>query len=316
MKIVFMGTPEFAVPSLDILFSSGYEIVGVVTAPDKPAGRGQHLSQSAVKKYALENDLKLLQPEKLRNENFLTELSSLKADLQVVVAFRMLPAAVFTLPPLGCINVHASLLPNYKGAAPINWAIINGEKETGVTTFFIEQEIDAGNIIFQDKVKIENEETAGDLHDKLKMVGAQLLLKTVQGIESGIYPKIRQPEGKFPLAPKIFTETCMINWEQSSLNIHNLVRGLSPYPTAFTLLNNQTYKIFNTRLTNINSSSHPAGSVQTDQKNFLRVATSDFFIEISDLQPAGKKRLPVKDFLRGYGSLFQQQLIFGNQQTI
>ncbi len=306
-----MGTPEFAVPALDILVQSGYEIAAVVTAPDKPAGRGHHLSQSAVKKYALEHDLPLLQPEKLRNEDFLATLSALQADLQVVVAFRMLPTAVYTMPPMGCINVHASLLPSYRGAAPINWAIINGERETGVSTFFIEQEIDTGYLIFQDKTSIGENETAGELHDKLKVMGASVLFKTVKAIESGNYPKIEQATGKFPTAPKIFTETCRINWQQPALSIHNLVRGLSPYPTAFTLFTGQMLKIFGTALTQITATNIPAGTIATDHKTYLHVATNDYFVAITDLQLAGKKRLPIHEFLRGHGHLFQNATQLG-----
>ena len=311
MKIVFMGTPEFAVPALDILVRSGYEIAAVVTAPDKPAGRGHQLSQSAVKKYALEKELLLLQPEKLRNKDFLSALSALQADLQVVVAFRMLPAAVYTMPPMGCINVHASLLPWYRGAAPINWAIINGERETGVSTFFIEQEIDTGYLIFQDKTTIGENETAGELHDRLKVMGASVLLKTVKAIESGNYPKIEQAIGKFPTATKIFTETCRIDWQQSAMSIHNLVRGLSPYPTAFTQFNGLMMKIFGTAYTQINTADLPAGTIATDQKTYLHIATNDYFVAITDLQLAGKKRLPILEFLRGYGHLFQNESQLG-----
>ncbi|OWY25433.1 methionyl-tRNA formyltransferase [Sphingobacteriales bacterium UPWRP_1] len=300
MRIVFMGTPEFAVPSLNILAEAGYDIVAVITAPDKPAGRGQKLSQTAVKQYAIQHNLPILQPEKLRSVQFLEHLQELRADLQVVVAFRMLPAAVFTLPPLGCVNVHASLLPNYRGAAPINWAIMNGEKETGVTTFFIEQEIDAGNLIMQEKTPIGNEETAGQLHDRLMHIGARLLLKTVQSIEAGNCPKIPQPEGNFLKAPKIFTETCRIHWSLPAVQVHNHIRGLSPYPAAFTHYQQQLLKIYRTQLTGIPTMGKAAGSVETDGKSFLHIACADSWIAAQELQLEGRKRLSVAEFLRGY----------------
>ncbi|OWY20080.1 methionyl-tRNA formyltransferase [Sphingobacteriales bacterium UPWRP_1] len=295
-----MGTPEFAVPSLDILVKAGYEIAAVITAPDKPAGRGQKLSQSAIKQYAQSHNLLVLQPEKLRNPQFLEPLQQLRADLQVVVAFRMLPASVFTLPKLGCINVHASLLPKYRGAAPINWAIMNGETETGVTTFFIEQEIDAGYLIMQEKTVIDNNETAGQLHNRLMHIGARLLLQTVQTIEAGNCPKIRQPEGNFPKAPKIFTETCRINWNLAAVRVHNHIRGLSPYPAAFTHHNHQLLKIFRTQLTGEPVMGQTPGLVETDGKTFLHIACADSWVAAEELQLEGRKRLPVADFLRGY----------------
>lgn len=307
MRIVFMGTPEFAVPSLAILVEAGYDIAAVITAPDKPAGRGHKLSQSAVKEYALSKHLPILQPEKLRNEAFLQTLKELNADLQVVVAFRMLPAAVFTMPQLGCINVHASLLPKYRGAAPINWAIINGEKETGVSTFFIEQEIDKGCIVFQEKTPIGEQETAGDLHDRLMGLGAKVLLQTVQAIEAGNYPKVAQLPGDYPKAPKIYTETCKINWYKTAIEVHNHIRGLSPYPAAFTHLNGQLLKIYQTKPTNIGVSGIDPGTLATDGKTYLHIACADAWISIYELQLQGKKRLSVDDFLRGYGVALSQE---------
>ncbi len=250
LRIVFMGTPEFAVPSLNKLYEAGYDIAGVITAPDKPAGRGMKLSESAVKKYALEKNLKILQPAKLKDPGFIKELEALKADVQVVVAFRMLPEAVWNMPPLGTINLHGSLLPQYRGAAPINWAIINGEKETGVTTFKLKHEIDTGDILLQQKIKIEEDETAGSLHDKMMDVGADLLLQTINQLEQGTIKEVPQnspftiDHSPPPLAPKIFTEMCEINWNKNVKDIYNFIRGLSPYPAAFTYLNGKKLKIF------------------------------------------------------------------------
>jgi methionyl-tRNA formyltransferase len=245
LRIVFMGTPEFAVASLDALVQAGCNIVAVITAPDKPAGRGMKLQESAVKKYAVEKGLPLLQPEKLKNPQFLETLRNLRADLQVVVAFRMLPEVVWNMPPMGTINVHGSLLPKYRGAAPINWAIINGEKETGVTTFKLQHEIDTGNILLQQRLPIGEEETAGELHDRMKVAGAELLVKTVQGLADGTLKEIPQSDvNDVPHAPKIFTETCQINWNKTVEEIHNLIRGLSPYPGAFTTLHGKTLKIY------------------------------------------------------------------------
>ncbi|HEY1112185.1 MAG TPA: methionyl-tRNA formyltransferase, partial [Chitinophagaceae bacterium] len=233
LRIVFMGTPEFAVASLDALVNAGCTIVGVITAPDKPAGRGMKLQESAVKKYAEEKGLHVLQPEKLRNPKFLEELRDLRADLQIVVAFRMLPEAVWNMPPMGTINVHGSLLPQYRGAAPINWAIINGEKETGVTTFKLKHEIDTGDILLQDRIPIGENDTAGEVHDRMKEVGARLLVRTVQGLADGSLKEVPQlsvvaSEADIRHAPKIFTDTCRIDWSQPAANIHNLIRGLSP----------------------------------------------------------------------------------------
>src|SRR6476619_4198146 len=287
LKIVFMGTPEFAVASLDALVNAGFNIAGVITAPDKPAGRGLKISESAVKKYAMEKDLKILQPEKLKNPAFLEELRSLQADVQVVVAFRMLPEVVWNMPPLGTINVHASLLPQYRGAAPINWVIINGEKETGVTTFKLQQEIDTGNILQQEKIAIGEDETAGELHDRMKIIGAELLVKTIKGLMDGMVKEISQSESanpKFEIlhhAPKIFTETCKIDWSKTVDEIYNLIRGLSPYPAAFTYLNNKILKIYHAKK-EFEVNAFDNGSVHTDGKTFLKFACSDGFIHVTD----------------------------------
>ena len=299
MKIVFMGTPDFAVASLNALYENGYDIAGVVTAADKPAGRGQKLQESAVKKYAVEKGLKVLQPLKLKDPEFIEELRSLNADLQVVVAFRMLPEIVWDMPAKGTINLHASLLPNYRGAAPINHAIINGETESGVTTFFLKHEIDTGDVIFSEKVAIADDDTAGDLHDHLMEAGAGLLLKTVKAINEGSFQEQPQTASEdLKHAPKIFKEFCKIDCTQPVKTIYNLIRGLSPYPTAFTELNEKTIKIFKAEYEEIQPDVAP-GSYVTDGKTFLKFAAANGFISLIDLQYEGKKRMMVNDFLRG-----------------
>jgi methionyl-tRNA formyltransferase len=299
-----MGTPEFAVASLDALVQAGCTIVGVITAPDKPAGRGMKLQESAVKKYAVEKGLHVLQPEKLRNPQFLEDLKALRADLQIVVAFRMLPEVVWNMPPMGTINVHGSLLPHYRGAAPINWAIINGEKETGVTTFKLKHEIDTGDILLQDRIPIGENETAGEVHDRMKEVGAQLLVRTVQGLADGSVNEVPQlsvvaSEADIKHAPKIFTETCRIDWNQSAGSIHNLIRGLSPYPAAFTLLQGKVLKIYQSER-EVKQPSHTPGELLSDGKTFLKFACADGYIAVKELQLEGKKRMGVADFLRGF----------------
>ena len=302
MRIVFMGTPQFAVTALEELITSGCNIVAVVTAPDKPAGRGQKLNESAVKQYALENKIKVLQPEKLKNPEFLDELSALKADLQVVVAFRMLPEAVWNMPVKGTINLHASLLPQYRGAAPINWVLINGEEESGVTTFFLKHDIDTGDILFTEKITLTGNETAGELHDRLMYKGAGLLVKTVKGIESGRYnehPQAQLAAGvELKHAPKIFKEDCLIDWDQTAQNIYNKIRGLSPLPTAFTLLNGKVLKIFRSE---IDHTVHnvTTGTFLTDNKTYLKFAAKDGFISVTDVQLEGKKQMGISEFLRG-----------------
>jgi len=304
LKIVFMGTPEFAVASLEALVNEGCNIVGVITAPDKPADRGMLLQQSAVKKYAVEKNLNILQPEKLRNPDFINELKSLYADVQVVVAFRMLPEMVWNMPPMGTINVHASLLPQYRGAAPINWAIINGERETGITTFKLQHEIDTGNILFQEKISIGEKETAGELHDKLKTLGANVLVKTIHAIaEESIKEKPQLITHHLPLtihhAPKLNTETGKIDWNKTAEDIFNLVRGLSPYPAAFTYLDDKILKIYFAEKERAEHH-YAKGSIHTDGKIYLKFACSDGFIHCTDIQLQGKKRMSVQDFLRGY----------------
>jgi methionyl-tRNA formyltransferase len=304
MRIIFMGTPEFAVASLDILVQNNYNVVGVVTVPDKPAGRGQQIQQSAVKKYALEKGLRILQPEKLKDEFFINELKELKADLQIVVAFRMLPEVVWNMPPLGTYNLHGSLLPKYRGAAPINWAIINGEIESGVTSFKLKHDIDTGNVLFQAKVPISKTTTAGELHDTLMQLGAEVILKTVKAIESGNYELKPQDDAQSIHAPKLFKETCKIHWNNNCEKIYNLIRGLSPYPAAFTEFmdkNNQTVgiKIFSSEMEEANHS-YAIGTVVSDGKLFLKVACTNGFIHIKELQMAGKKRMQVEEFLRGF----------------
>ncbi len=299
-----MGTPEFAVASLDILIQNNYDVVAVVTVPDKPAGRGQQLQQSAVKKYALDKSLKVLQPDKLKDETFINELKELKADLQIVVAFRMLPEVVWNMPPLGTYNLHGSLLPKYRGAAPINWAIINGETESGVTSFKLKHEIDTGSIMLQSKVPIHKTTTAGELHDSLMQLGAALILKTVRAIESGDYELKPQDESQSIHAPKLYKETCKIEWNNSSEKIYNLIRGLSPYPAAFTEFNdknNQTQgiKIFSSEIEETNHS-YSSGNVISDGKTFLKVACTNGFIHIKELQMSGKKRMLIEEFLRGF----------------
>ena len=304
MKIVFMGTPEFAVASLDILVQNNYDIVGVVTVPDKPAGRGQQLQQSAVKKYALEKGLHILQPEKLKDESFIKELKDLKADLQIVVAFRMLPEVVWNMSPLGTYNLHGSLLPKYRGAAPINWAIINGETESGVTSFKLKHEIDTGNLLLQAKVPISNTTTAGELHDNLMQLGAEVILKTVKAIETGNIELKPQDDALSIHAPKLFKETCKIVWNNPAEKIYNLIRGLSPYPAAFaeyTDKNNQTIgiKIFKSEM-ELSNHTNVLGTVLSDGKTYFKVACVDGYILIKELQMAGKKRMLIEEFLRGF----------------
>jgi len=299
MKIVFMGTPDFAVASLSALQQAGLEIVGVVTAADKPAGRGQKLNESAVKKYAVANGLTVLQPLKLKDPVFIEELKNLQADLFVVVAFRMLPEIVWQMPAKGTINLHGSLLPQYRGAAPINHAIINGEKESGVTTFFLKQEIDTGDIIFSAAVEIGDDETAGDLHDKLMNVGADLLVKTVKAIAEDDYNEVPQPQSdELKHAPKIFKDFCKIDWNQNNQTVYNHIRGLSPYPTAFTTLNDKTLKVFKAELED-KEPGISTGAFLTDGKTYLKFATKDGFIKVLDVQLEGKKRMLIDELLRG-----------------
>jgi methionyl-tRNA formyltransferase len=305
LRIIFMGTPEFAVASLDKLVQAGCNIVGVITSPDKQAGRGMQLQQSAVKKYAVEKGLHILQPDKLKNPEFLAELKNLKADVQAVVAFRMLPEVVWNMPAMGTINVHGSLLPQYRGAAPINWAVINGEEYTGVTTFKLQQEIDTGNILLAEKIKIEETDTAGTVHDKLKELGANLLLETIKGLAQGDLKETSQSEilhqqsAILHHAPKLFTETGKIDWNKPVNEVYNFIRGLSPYPAAYTNLNGKTLKLFSVEKI-IEQPTVEIGSYKTDEKKNLQFACSNGYINVVELQLEGKKRMDVKDFLRGY----------------
>jgi methionyl-tRNA formyltransferase len=309
MRIVFMGTPDFAVASLDALVKAGYNIVGVITAPDKPAGRGMKMNESPVKQYALQHNLNILQPEKLKNPDFLEQLKLLKADLQVVVAFRMLPEVVWNMPPKGTINLHGSLLPQYRGAAPINWAVINGEKETGVTTFKLQHEIDTGNILLQKSFPIGENETAGEVHDRMKEIGARLLVETVNGLANGNLTETPQKSlsvtnsAQPKHAPKIFTETCKIDFSKTTEEVHNLIRGLSPFPGAFTYLDNKLFKIYKSE--KVSSAPGQTGTVrpgdyQTDGKTFLKFVCSDGYVNALEVQLEGKKKIEIKDFLKGY----------------
>lgn len=304
MRIVFMGTPDFAVASLRRLVEAGCDVVAVITAPDKPAGRGGHLQQSAVKRYALSVGLPVLQPEKLKNAEFFEELRRYRADLQVVVAFRMLPEVVWAMPPKGTFNLHASLLPQYRGAAPINWAVINGETETGVTTFFIQQEIDTGPLLFQETQPIHPDDTAGTLHDRLMEQGADLVLRTVQAIESGDYREIPQPEAGEGLkkAPKMFRETCEIRWDQPAEVIRNFVRGLAPYPAAWTALAGKNCKVFRVAVAEgqgQGAGGQEPGQIETDHRHYLRFRCADGWVAVEELQLEGKKRMGIEEFLRG-----------------
>ena len=295
-----MGTPDFAVPCLDILVQNDYNIVGVITATDKWGGRGnKKLIESAVKKYAVKKGLKVLQPKNLKSKRFNRTLKALKADIQIVVAFRMLPTVVWDMPPLGTFNLHGSLLPKYRGAAPINWAVIKGEKETGATTFFLKHEIDTGDLLFTTKIDIGENDTAGEVHDRLMYKGAELVLKTIQAIEQKNYTPIPQDNNLVTKAPKIYHETCQINYEQPTLAVHNFIRGLSPYPTAWTKLDGKKLKIFRTEK-EIVSHDKPIGTFVSNNKSFLKIATTDGFVKILELQLQGKKRMKVKDFLNGY----------------
>ena len=309
LRIIFMGTPDFAVASLDALVANGYNVVGVITAPDKPAGRGRQMNQSAVKIYAVEKGLTVLQPEKLKDAAFLEALKSLKADLQVVVAFRMLPEVVWDMPPYGTFNLHGSLLPAYRGAAPLNWAIINGETESGASTFKLQHEIDTGNIIYQESVPIGPDDNVEVLHDRLMEIGASLVLKTVDALAEGNVKMIAQDKliakGYISKpAPKIFKEDCLINWASDVIAIKNKIRGLSPYPTAWTkLLDPDGYetpmKLFRVEIEKADYKIEP-GTIYSDQKTFLKIGASNGWISVKELQLSGKKRMKVDDFLRGF----------------
>ena len=313
IRIVFMGTPDFAVESLKALVENGYNVVGVITAPDKPAGRGRQLGESAVKQYAIQQSLHILQPEKLKNQEFIAELKRLKADLQIVVAFRMLPEIVWSMPPMGTFNLHGSLLPQYRGAAPLNWAVINGETETGVTTFLLSHEIDTGRIMFQEKITIAENDTVGDLHDQLMVIGANLVLKTVDALANGNVEAIDQEhlidnQDRIKHAPKIFKEDCRIDWTKDTESVRNLIRGLSPHPAAWTELEHPVKgevlmaKIF--AVTRDNSSLPAApGTLLTDGKKFMKIACPDGWLTVTDIQLSGKKRMKIDELLRGFHDL-------------
>ncbi len=310
MKIVFMGTPDFAVQTLRVLVENNFEVVGVITMPDKPAGRGHKIQYSPVKQYALENGLRLLQPQSLKDEAFLDELRSLQADIQVVVAFRMLPEVVWNMPPQGTFNLHASLLPQYRGAAPINWAIINGETKTGATTFFLTHEIDTGKIILQREINITDTDNAGIVHDKLMFMGAEMVKDTLKMIIDRQVDAVDQSvfinnDVELKAAPKIFKDTCKINFDATVSEIYNFVRGLSPYPAAWTELcfegmtEGIVFKIFELE-SQIESHNFACGSLHTDGKKYCKIAAKDGFVVLKQIQAAGKKRMEMGDFLRGY----------------
>ena len=315
LRIVFFGTPDFAVESLDRLVTGGYNIVGVVTMPDKIGGRGNKVVQSAVKLYALEHNLPLFQPEKLKDSTFVEQLRKLNADLQIVIAFRMMPEIVWAMPPLGTFNLHASLLPKYRGAAPINWAVINGDTETGVTTFFLKQEIDTGDIIQQRRIPIAETDNVGIIHDKLMTMGADMVIETVDAILNDSIKPIPQDELcnkgiEATPAPKIFTETCHINWSQPALNVYNLIRGLSPYPAAWTEIPDASGKMHHAKIyaTEIPYdaplcriiSNYQAGTLSTDGKRLKVLCGDNRWIEITSIQIAGKRRMTTEEFLRGF----------------
>lgn len=301
LRLVFMGSPDFAVPTLQALVENQYKVVAVITAPDKPAGRGLKLSVSPVKEYAVSQQIPVLQPTNLKASDFLEELRRYQANLQIIVAFRMLPEAVWNMPALGTFNIHGSLLPHYRGAAPINWAIINGETETGVTSFFLRHQIDTGDIIMQDKVAITDNDDFGTMYEKLKQAGANLALKTVRAVESGEVTTQPQPmSSELKEAPKIFKETCEINWRQPAQKIRNFIRGLSPYPTAWTRLEGKVLKIYKTEIVSDGPNSAEPGHISTDGKTYLHFTTAAGTLNILDLQLEGKKRMTIGEFLRGY----------------
>ena len=296
-----MGTPDFAVSSLQMLVDNGYNVVGVITATDKYGGRGgKQLIQSDVKKYALSKGLNILQPKNLKHPDFVEEVRSLKADLQIVVAFRMLPEVIWNMPSHGTYNLHGSLLPQYRGAAPIHWAVINGEKETGVTSFKLQHAIDTGDLLFQEKIKIHHEDTTGDVYNKLKELGAEVVLKTVEAIEKGAIELKPQDNTLVTKAPKLYHETCEIDWKKSALDIYNHVRGLNPFPTAWSTIDGKECKIYKVGQSDEPLGDHQPGEIISDNKKYLKIACNDGYIAILDLKMQGKKRMDVKSFLNGY----------------
>ena len=318
LKIVFMGTPDFAVPVLDAILKAGYNVVAVVTVPDKPAGRGKKLRPSPIKEYAIEHGLNLLQPEKLRDEVFVHNLKELKPDLQIVVAFRMLPKVVWTIPAIGTFNLHASLLPQYRGAAPINYAIINGEKETGLTTFFIDDKIDTGSIILQQKLKIDETDDFKSLHDKMMVEGAALVLKTIELIKRGNVQLIDQNEfikkgEPLKTAPKILKKDCRVDWDKPVTQVYNFIRGLSPWPVAYTNIIDETKKEYYVKVfkvtKHIEGHQNEPGEVETDNKSFIKVYCQDGFVTIEELQKVGKKRMKAVELLRGFSFLGKVKVV-------
>ena len=299
LRIIYMGTPEFAVPPLEILIENGWNVVAAITAPDRPKGRGQKLIPSPVKECALKYNIPVLQPTNLKDPTFVEELASYKADIQVVVAFRMLPEVVWNMPAKGTFNLHASLLPDYRGAAPINWAIIRGEKETGLTTFFLKHQIDTGSIIFQEKEPIHPEDNVGTLYERLMVKGAELVLKTIEAINAGEVALKEQDESMaHHEAPKIFKETCRIDWNKPAVEIHNLIRGLSPYPAAWTTIEDKTCKIYKAEPVSERKNLE-VGAYESDGKSYLHFQTGHGVLSILELQLEGKKRMAIADFLRG-----------------
>jgi methionyl-tRNA formyltransferase len=307
VRILFMGTPEFAVPSLRILLDHSYEVCGAVTAPDKPRGRGQQVSYTPIKEFALHHHFPIFQPENLKDEKFVSDVQQLAPDLIVIVAFRILPREIYTIPKLGSFNLHASLLPKYRGAAPINWAIMNGEKESGVTTFFLQDKVDTGSVILQARVKISADETAGDLHDTLSDVGAEIVLQTVRLIELGkAQPHVQNDSLACP-APKIFKNDCRIDWQKSSQQVHDFIRGLSPHPASWTTHKGKTLKIFRTMVAD--AQTNAPGVVLERTESTLVVGTGNGAVSIIEIQQEGKRRLGIEEYLRGYsikdGELFE-----------
>lgn len=307
MKIVFMGTPEFALPSLQKIFESNHDLIAVVTAPDKQRGRGREVTPTPVKEFALKNKIKVFTPEKLGDQTFINEMQNMQPDLFVIVAFRILPRAVFSIPRFGSFNLHGSLLPKYRGAAPIQWALIKGEKETGVTTFFLDEKIDTGNIILQEKIQIDDEDNFGTLHDKMMILGAELVLKTVALINTGTFQLSKQDDSLATPAPKITKEICKIDWNKSAIEIHNLARGLSPYPGAFFTYDEKIFKIFKTRVTENVEIKTANSEIKIDSihsvyqsKKELFIQTGNGLLQILEIQPEGRKKMSVEEFLRGY----------------
>jgi methionyl-tRNA formyltransferase len=297
MRVVFFGTPDFAVSSLERLIKSPHDVAAVVTAPDKERGRGRKLSYTPVKEFAVENNLKVLQPAKLNDENFISELKQLQADIFVVIAFRILPVSVYTIPPHGSFNLHGSLLPRYRGAAPIQWALINGDKETGVTTFFLKEKVDTGNMILQENIAIEDSDDLGTLYDKMKSLGAELIIRTIDLIEQDSVSELQQDDSLATPAPKITKELCLINWNKSAEKIHNLIRGLSPVPCAYFIQNDKRYKIYKSKV--VEDKKLNAGEISVSDNKIL-AGCGDAALDILEIQPEGRKRLSAEEFLRGY----------------